>query len=299
MPSSTSPPGAALAVPASVPASGTGRTQLPILAPTDDAIPEPLPPAPTGPVHAQFLAPATARTETDDGIRFADIPTPSPLPASAKSGATFSEPQRTGAAGPGSPSMARPAMPRALTPNEAELARGFADQRTPTGAGFGAGPGEHRTPTEPGADLEISRVSTDNAAAAEAAFKRGELAMKRDQPREAILEFKAACDLDPTDIDYSGVLAWARFCAAGDKPAVAGETRKLLERAVFKSKRPERARFLLGRVERMLGRDKEALRHFQEVLELKPNHAEAASEVRAIEARHAAAKGGGLFGRKR
>jgi hypothetical protein len=35
-------------------------------------------------------------------------------------------------------------------------------------------------------------------------------------------------------------------------------------------------------VERMLGRDKEALRHFQEVLDLKPNHAEAASEVRAV-----------------
>jgi tetratricopeptide (TPR) repeat protein len=251
-------------------------------------------------VRAPFLAPATARTETDDGIRFADIPTPSPLPAAAKSGATFSEPQRTGAAGPGAPSASRPAMPRALTPNEAELARGFPDQHTPTGAGFGAGPGEHRTPTEPGAGPESSRVSTDNAVAAEAAFKRGELAMKRDQPREAILEFKTACDLDPTDADYSGVLAWARFCAAGDKPAVAGETRKLLERAASRSKRPERAGFLLGRVERMLGRDKEALRHFQEVLALKPNHAEAASEVRAIEARQAAAKGGGgLFGRKR
>jgi len=80
-----------------------------------------------------------------------------------------------------------------------------------------------------------------------------------------------------------------------------GETRKALERAVFKSYRPERARFYLGRVERMLGRDKEALHHFQEVLELKPNHGDAASEIRAIEARlQAASKAGtGLFGRKR
>jgi cytochrome c-type biogenesis protein CcmH/NrfG len=97
------------------------------------------------------------------------------------------------------------------------------------------------------------------------------------------------------------MLGWAKFCAAGDKPAIGADTRKLLERAIFKSQKPERARFYLGRVERMLGRDKEALRHFHEVLDLKPNHADAASEVRAIEARlQAAAKGGtGLFGRKR
>ncbi|MGH9885890.1 MAG: tetratricopeptide repeat protein, partial [bacterium] len=144
------------------------------------------------------------------------------------------------------------------------------------------------------------RVSTDNAAAAEAAFKRGEAAMKRDQPGDAILEFTSACDLNPSDVDYAGMLAWAKFCAAGDKPGIGADTRKILERAVFKSHRPERARFYLGRVERMLGRDKEALRHFQEVLDLKPNHAEAASEIRAIEARLAAAnKSGGLFGRKR
>ena len=124
--------------------------------------------------------------------------------------------------------------------------------------------------------------------------------MKRDQPGEAILEFKSACDLNPSDVDYAGMLAWAKFCAAGDKPGIGADTRKALERAVFKSHRPERARFYLGRVERMLGRDKEALRHFQEVLDLKPNHADAASEVRAIEARLAAAsKSGGLFGRKR
>jgi cytochrome c-type biogenesis protein CcmH/NrfG len=167
-------------------------------------------------------------------------------------------------------------------------------------------PSEHRTPTDPAFSRSPtgsptpSRVSTDNAVAAEAAFRRGELAMKRDQPGEAILEYKTACDLNPHDVDYAAMLGWAKFCAAGDKPAIGGETRKLLERAVFKSQRPERARFYLGRVERMLGRDKEALRHFQEVLDLKPNHADAASEIRAIEARLQAGKGStGLFGRKR
>ena len=216
-------------------------------------------------------------------------------------------------AGAASPSTPRPAVSRTPT-SEAEVMRGFADQRTPSGfpeqrtPGFGdqRTPSDQRTPTDPefprtpSGGPTPSLVSTEDALAAEAAFKRGEAAMKRDQPSEAILEYKAACQRNPAEVDYAAMLGWAKFCAAGDKAAIGAETRKILERAVFKSHRPERARFYLGRVERMLGRDKEALRHFQEVLELKPNHAEAASEVRAIEARLQAGKPGpGLFGRKR
>jgi tetratricopeptide (TPR) repeat protein len=263
---------------------------------------------------ATQLDPASSRADTDE-VKFTETPTP--LPASAKQHAVFSEPQPTRAV---TSRDSRPNLSRAPTPADLEAMRGFADQRTPgfadqrTPGFFGdqrtplgqRTPAEQRTPTDPGLLAAMSnpvqaRVSTDNVLAAEAAFKRGELAMKRDQPGEAILEFKTACDLNAQEVDYAGMLAWAKFCAAGDKPGIGAETRKILERAVFKSQRPERARFYLGRVERMLGRDKEALRHFQEVLDLKPNHAEAQSEIRAIEARLAAAsKGGsGLFGRKR
>jgi hypothetical protein len=207
----------------------------------------------------------------------------------------------------------RPAISRVPTPNDSEL-RGFGDQRTPSGfgeqrtpSGFGEQrtPSAQRTPTDPsrprtptGSPLP-ARVTTDHAAAAEEAFKRGELAMKRDQPGEAVLEFKTACDLNPTEVDYTAMLAWAKFCAAGDKAAIGADTRKALERAIYKSNKPERAQFYLGRVERMLGRDREALRHFQEVVDLKPNHADAASEIRAIEARLQSAGKTGLFGRKR
>jgi hypothetical protein len=270
------------------------RTATP---PPSSLQPRTLTPRPTAPVADD--PPLTGRAETEEAVRFVDIPTPSPLPASAKAAATFSDPR------PKSITASRPAVPRVMTPNDADALRGFGDQRTPSGfidqrtPGFGdqRTPPEQRTPTGP----TPSRVSTDNAVAADEAFKRGEAAMKRDQPGEAILEFKTACDLNPLDVDYAAMLGWAKFCAAGDKPAIGADTRKLLERAIFKSQKPERARFYLGRVERMLGRDKEALRHFHEVLDLKPNHADAASEVRAIEARlQAAAKGGtGLFGRKR
>jgi len=255
----------------------------------------------------------TALDPSDDVGRFSDAPTPSPLPGPAKTpgAVTFGERQPTRA------SSSRPVVSRTTTPSDGEF-RGFTDQRTPSGFIDQRTPGfgdqrtpeqritqDQRAPTDPslprsptGGPLP-ARVTTDNAVIADEAFKRGELAMKRDQPGDAILEFKTACDLNPSDVDYAGMLAWAKFCAAGDKPAIGADTRKILERAVFKSNRPERARFYLGRVERMLGRDKEALRHFQEVLDLKPNHADAASEIRAIEARLQTGGKTGLFGRKR
>ena len=136
---------------------------------------------------------------------------------------------------------ARPALSRVPTPNDSEL-RGFGDQRTPSGfteqrtPGFGdqRTPSGQRTPTDPsrprtptGSPLP-ARVTTDNSAAAEEAFKRGELAMKRDQPGEAVLEFKTACDLNPNEVDYAAMLAWAKFCAAGDKAAIGADTRKAL-----------------------------------------------------------------------
>jgi hypothetical protein len=42
----------------------------------------------------------------------------------------------------------------------------------------------------------------------------------------------------------------------------------------------------------MLGRDTDAIRHLREVLDASPHHGEAASELRVIEARIAADRGG-------
>ena len=117
------------------------------------------------------------------------------------------------------------------------------------------------------------------------AYQRGQHALRADQPVRAVVELAQAVVLAPHDVDYGALLGWARFCATSDKAAVVTETRRLLERAIHRSPRPEAARFYLGRVERMLGRDQLALHHFREVLELVPGHPEAASEIRAIEAR--------------
>ncbi len=125
----------------------------------------------------------------------------------------------------------------------------------------------------------------DRKALAAEAYQRGVQALRADQPVKAVVELAQAVELAPHDVDYGAALGWARFCASSDKAAVAPETRRLLERAIHRSARPEVARLHLGRVERMLGRDQLALQHFREVLELVPGHADAASEIRAIEAR--------------
>jgi len=130
---------------------------------------------------------------------------------------------------------------------------------------------------------------------AEEAFRRGELALRRDQPQAAVAELERAVQLHPDEADYHAALAWARFCAAPDKQTVAAVTRAALERAIQRAPRSVPPRFYLGRVERMLGRDQDALRHFRDVLTASPGHSEAASEVRALEAR----LGGGGPGRKR
>jgi tetratricopeptide (TPR) repeat protein len=134
---------------------------------------------------------------------------------------------------------------------------------------------------------------------AEEAFRRGELALRRDHPEGAVAEFELAVQLHPDEADYRALLAWAQFCAAPDKVALAPRTRTSLEKAIQRSPRSVTPRFYLGRVERMLGCDKDALRHFRDVLAAAPGHAEAASEVRALEARLQAGDkpGGGLFGR--
>jgi hypothetical protein len=120
--------------------------------------------------------------------------------------------------------------------------------------------------------------------AAEAA-ERANRALASDKPEAAVLELKRAVELVPNNVDYNALLGWALFCAADDKTAVAAESRKLLEKAVYKSQKPEIAQFYLGRVERILGRDKEALRHFHAVLDVMPSHRDASAEVRVLEAR--------------
>lgn len=120
---------------------------------------------------------------------------------------------------------------------------------------------------------------------AEEAFRQGEMALRREQLEPAIQHFSTAVELAPNEPEYRALLAWAKFAASSDKQGIAIETRKALIRAAEQNEESPTARFYLGRVERMLGREKEALVYFHEVLRIKPSHAEASSEARILEKR--------------
>ena len=131
--------------------------------------------------------------------------------------------------------------------------------------------------------ITLPRTKTKPELAAEAA-DRAQRALDNEQPQAAVRELETAVALVPHDIDYKAHLSWALFCATEDKEAMANVTRRVLERALHESAKPQLARFYLGRVERMLGHPREALHHFHAVLMLDPNHRAASAEIRALEA---------------
>jgi curved DNA-binding protein CbpA len=139
------------------------------------------------------------------------------------------------------------------------------------------------------AAIRAEEARADDAAMkimrAEESFRQGEMALRRDQLPQAIEAFKEAVALQPNEAEYQALLAWAQFASATDKNALAGTTRRALQKAIETNERSPTARFYLGRVERMLGKEKEALEHFRDVLRIKPRHSEAASEARILEQR--------------
>ncbi len=125
---------------------------------------------------------------------------------------------------------------------------------------------------------------------ADDAFQRGIRALRCDDIASAVEELTRATSWMPRDVDYAAMLAWAKFCAAPDKSMIAADTRRVLERAILKSRDPMTARFYLGRVERMCGRLGQAMHHFREVLEIEPGNADAAAEIRMLEYRAASGR---------
>ena len=149
-------------------------------------------------------------------------------------------------------------------------------------AGMAKGSQSARTSTATAAEIEQAKTKM----AAEA-VERGLAALRRDDTTRALMELQRAVEYCPQDVDYQAQLAWAKFCAAEDKTSIALETRRVLERALFKTHNPIIPRSYLGRVERILGRNREALHHFREVLALEPNNHDAQTEVRLLEQRGA------------
>ncbi|MCE9577078.1 MAG: DnaJ domain-containing protein [Deltaproteobacteria bacterium] len=136
---------------------------------------------------------------------------------------------------------------------------------------------------------------------AEEHFRRGEMALRRDQLDRALEEFQQAVALNPGEGEHHALLGWVTFALAPDKAAVKVAVKAMLDRAIALAPRSATPFVYLGRIARIERRDDEAIAHFQKAIALKPGHAEAASELRVLESRRPSKpteppRGGGLFG---
>jgi hypothetical protein len=208
------------------------------------------------------VAPARGRPTTLPPTR--TIPPPVSRVATPSRAAT----PRTGTIPPASASL--PVRPTPSPPT----------RPTPPPAGVAAAPPRATpTPTQPPlTPMEQARIEGD------AARKRGELALRREHFGTAVEEFAKAVQADPRNGLNAAYLAWARFLGAPDRRAIAAETRRALDHANNDTEDPL-PQIFRGRVERLLGNEREALHIFREVLQFQPENTDAISEARVLEQR--------------
>ncbi|HTJ41978.1 MAG TPA: J domain-containing protein [Kofleriaceae bacterium] len=124
--------------------------------------------------------------------------------------------------------------------------------------------------------------------AAEDHFRKGEMALRRDQLDAAHIQFQEAVRLNPNEGEHHALLAWTTYATAPDKAKVRIDVKKRLEEAIKQAPRSPTPFLYLGRIARIEGHDQEAIQHFEKVMKMMPGHSEAASELRVLESRRAA-----------
>lgn len=299
---------------------GSARGLLPARAPTPPPSARTITPGrtPTPPGTARTVTPpGTARTITPDTARTATAPdTPRTL-AAAADGARAPEVPRTSTANdsgqimlariptvnmprnptpPGTPRTTTPGSGRRVTTEDLESRVPTTRDRPPLpGAATSSQPPREPAPARPRTPTPTTVGRTRTRAtpfepgsagplAAEAAA-RARQHLDANEPELALREATAAMHLVPESFDYQALHAWSSFCAAKDKATAADAARRQLEKASHRAEAPHEVRLLLGRLERAIGREREALRHFRAVLERVPDHAVAAAELRELEAK--------------
>lgn len=129
---------------------------------------------------------------------------------------------------------------------------------------------------------------------AEEHFKRGEFALRRASYAAALEEFQSAIELNDAEAEYHASLGWAKWCNAADKPAIQAEVRADFSKALKLNNRCMDAFYYRGRMYNELHDTEKAYKAFSQVLQLDPDHVEAAREIRVMDMRRKAG-GKGLF----
>ncbi len=135
------------------------------------------------------------------------------------------------------------------------------------------------------ADQDAAEKMASRIFGAEEHFRKGEMALRRDQLDLAHAEFVLAVAMNPEEGEHHAMLGWTTYATASDKARVRPEVKKRFDDAIRLAPRSVTPYLYLGRIARLEGRDPEAIDHFNRVIQMMPGHSEAASELRVLEAR--------------
>ncbi len=130
-----------------------------------------------------------------------------------------------------------------------------------------------------------------NALEAELQFQRGEAALRSRQFQQALLAFGKALELYPEEGEYHAHYGWALHLCHPEEEMMTREAMDHVRQGIKLASDRERPYLFMGRLCKATGRRDVAAKMFRRAIQIQPNCAEAASELRLLELRERKSKG--------
>ncbi len=124
-----------------------------------------------------------------------------------------------------------------------------------------------------------------NILEASAEFQRAEIMLRRREYDAAILHARAAATLNPEDADYHAFVGWVLHQKFPEANAPIDDMLTCLDRAIELDAKSDKIHYYRGVILRRVGRESEAVSHFEKAAQLNPRNVDAIREVRIAKMR--------------
>lgn len=124
-----------------------------------------------------------------------------------------------------------------------------------------------------------------NILEASAEFQRAEIMLRRREYDAAILHARAAATLNPEDADYHAFIGWVLHQKFPEANAPIDDMLACLDRAIELDAKSDKIHYYRGVILRRVGRESEAVSHFEKAALLNPRNVDAIREVRIAKMR--------------
>ncbi len=139
--------------------------------------------------------------------------------------------------------------------------------------------------------LEAGTLGQDDGASvkrilsAEALFKKGDELVRARRYGEALEALQEAIDLDPEEGEFHALYGWAAFLVNRQDDAGRATALEHLQKSIALAPKSPSGYYYLGLARKACEQEGEAEKMFRKVLELRPEHVEAARELRLFQMR--------------